>query len=71
MALMVTQMERVTQPTLELGYLLINPGFFTSDVIERFSRCRKTPGLAKCRADGCLTVDLMNREKSDTILTYA
>lgn len=71
MALMMTRVEGVTQPTLEGGFLLTNPVVSTADVIERFSRCSKTPGLAKSRAGGCLTVVLMNREKSDTILTYA
>lgn len=70
-ALMVTRMKGITQPALEWGYLLTNLAVPTANAIERISRCSKTPGLAKSRAGGCLTVDLMNREKSDTILTYA
>lgn len=70
-ALMMAQVEGVTQPAPGGGYLLTNPGVPTADVTERFSRSSKTPGLAKSRAGGCLTVDLMNREKSDIILTYA
>lgn len=51
-----SQVERVAQPALEGGYLLTNPHVSIADVIERFSRCSKNPGLAKSRAGGCLTV---------------
>lgn len=71
--LMLTRVsvEGFTQCALKWGYLPTNPVVSTADAIGWISRCSKTPGLAKSGAGGCLTADLMNRKRSDTILTYA
>ena len=63
--------EEFTQRALKWGDLPTHPGVSPADAAEWISRCSKTPGLAKSGAGGCLTADLMNRKRSDTVLTHA
>lgn len=43
----------------------------SGDAAKRISSCSRNPGLAKRGAGGCINADLMNRKRSDTILTHA
>lgn len=43
----------------------------SGDAAKRSSSCSRNPGLAKRGAGGCINADLMNRKRSDTILTHA